>query len=278
MAALLMIDCGRLSFESMQAGAGEDAATALDATPSDGDGRPADGDLGGCVPSTPHDEDSDLRADACDPCPLRADDGADVDADGVGDACDPWPATPERIILFDPFVGQRPEWVVEGAFEFRTDEIRMDGRTSAASGRLLPAPGREVLEFTGRGRNADAGDHAAALEIGAASGLARYGCEVGVVSGAARLAFTSTLDQITYTTIAAMPMATTLASNEVRLTLELTPPNVRCEVVMMGELATVSGIVPGGFPAEVVRLTARGVEVEVDGFVRAGETAGAQQP
>ena len=50
------------------------------------------------------DHDGDLRGDACDVCPHRADNGADTDLDGVGDACDPRPAQPgDRIAYFEGF-------------------------------------------------------------------------------------------------------------------------------------------------------------------------------
>ncbi len=263
---MLLVGCGRLGFEP---GTGSVDANA-DAALLDADALPVDAGPSACVPTTVHDEDGDLLVDDCDPCPLRADDGADQDADGVGDACDPWPASAERIVLFDPFTLPRPEWMFDSVPEFRIDEIRMDGTGGAISGRTLPAPGREMLELVGRGKDLPVGDYAAALEIGASAGPERYGCEVGVVAGVRRLAFTFTLDGIVYTAFATAVMNTPLASNDVRLTLELTPPNVRCEAVVDGEYATASGQIPTGIPAEMIRMTARGFELEVDGFVRAG--------
>lgn len=76
------------------------------AVPLDTAGWPTNGGVGAlvCPPSLVSDEDGDLRDDACDNCPLDANDQTDTDRDGIGDLCDPHPMfAVERRALFDGF-------------------------------------------------------------------------------------------------------------------------------------------------------------------------------
>ena len=88
----------------------DEAALAPDAATVEVDAPPPDAVV--CVPTDPHDEDGDGRADECDLCPHLADD-ADVDADddGVGDPCDPRPGLPDRLERLITFATEPTGWV-----------------------------------------------------------------------------------------------------------------------------------------------------------------------
>ncbi|MBP6632347.1 MAG: thrombospondin type 3 repeat-containing protein [Kofleriaceae bacterium] len=61
------------------------------------------------------DEDADGLGNECDNCPYITNaDQADVDLDGVGDPCDRSASTAERLVFFDGFDTDRPEWTLTG--------------------------------------------------------------------------------------------------------------------------------------------------------------------
>ncbi len=73
-----------------------------------------------CALGPAHDEDGDTLADACDPCPMFADDpsptttaAADADGDGISTLCDTASNQPGHQ-LFDPFVTQSQAWLSSG--------------------------------------------------------------------------------------------------------------------------------------------------------------------
>jgi len=70
-----------------------------------------------------HDEDGDLYADSCDPCPSDFGDRTDSDGDGVGDACDPNPMTPgDSFVWFDSFASDDGMWTqTDGSWQFEND-------------------------------------------------------------------------------------------------------------------------------------------------------------
>jgi hypothetical protein len=85
-----------------------DASIDGPATPLDGDGDTILDTVDNCPAignTDQHNEDADPRGDACDPCPYLANAALEEDGDGdsIGNACDPHPASPDVVVLFDPF-------------------------------------------------------------------------------------------------------------------------------------------------------------------------------
>jgi hypothetical protein len=103
-------------------GGGSERDAAVDGVPdafvdSDGDGIPDARDNCRDKPNPDQaDEDGDGVGNACDLCPIDAD-NSDPDGDGVPGLCDPHPNTPgDKIVAFEPFAGPLPStWQVVGA-------------------------------------------------------------------------------------------------------------------------------------------------------------------
>jgi hypothetical protein len=103
--------------QHVDAGHGADA-DAIVPLPDDRDGDHVADEVDNC-PDTPNtnqgNEDGDALGDACDPCPIDAN-NTDTDGDGVGDACDPHPnAGGDKLVLFEGFkTGIPSAWNVVG--------------------------------------------------------------------------------------------------------------------------------------------------------------------
>jgi len=84
-----------------------------------------------CVPDTLPEEDGDGFADACDNCPLDANDQTDTDHDGIGDLCDPHPLYAiERMALFEGFNGDLSIGTqLSGTWQVTGGQLRQVGGT-----------------------------------------------------------------------------------------------------------------------------------------------------
>ena len=247
---MLLSACGRIGFDDLTPDAAGDAATAA------------------CATATGHDDDGDGLDDACDPCPLRAGDAADGDGDRVGDACDPLSIATERLVLFDPFLTRRHEWVFDTQEQFIPDKLRLAVVGTAASARQVLAPGREVFEVRGHVNAVGTGDHALSIQIGEIVGPRHYFCDLVFLAGEQLLSFVYTLDGVTYTPIEFLPVGAVLDGNDVRLTLAHLAPTVTCTATLGSTLITVGATIPVGIPDAAVFVTAANLDVDLDGFSR----------
>jgi len=86
-------------------------------------------------------EDGDKFGDACDPCPLVADNApADVDRDGIGDACDPNPTLKDTRWLFEGFHMGLPAWARTPNWVAVGDKLRVTaaGNTDQDGDNIVP--------------------------------------------------------------------------------------------------------------------------------------------
>jgi hypothetical protein len=75
-------------------------------------------------------EDGDALGDACDPCPVFADDEADMDGDGIGGGCDQDPVNGgDVLVLFEPF-NVPPTGVTNVGWEFIDGDARISDSTA----------------------------------------------------------------------------------------------------------------------------------------------------
>jgi hypothetical protein len=84
-------------------------------------------DMANCIGGTP-DEDSDLRADACDICAADPEPTgpSDADADGVPDACDPDPNMfGNRVVMFEPFNNNGGQWAIADGVSINNGFLEM---------------------------------------------------------------------------------------------------------------------------------------------------------
>lgn len=124
-------------------------------------------------PGGTHDEDGDLLADACDPCPHLAGTDVDADHDGVGDACDPEPAMPrQRWRMFDPFTELTALWDGWDPAQVAGDQLRIDGdgygELATTTGSLRIEVGGTILAVR------PASVHAFVIELGVVNNGERY--------------------------------------------------------------------------------------------------------
>lgn len=96
------------------------------------------------------DEDRDMRADGCDPCPADADttNGAlDDDGDGVGDVCDVDSSLLHQWSMFSGFHDPAHGWNIKsGLWAVRDDAFEQADATGGVATRELVAIGNPVVE------------------------------------------------------------------------------------------------------------------------------------
>ncbi len=244
----LVAGCGRFGFAVIDDGT--DAAT---------DAKP-------CIASG-HDEDGDGYDDACDVCPQRADTQIDTDDDGVGDACD-LQATQEQRTLFDPFTGRRPEWNYNGIETIVNDVMNVPGVGTSIRERMVAPPARNTWELGGVMLAVGAGSRQLSIQIGPTVGNGRYYCELYDDGATFFLQFTYTFNNNAFMRVASSSIPGRLDAGPVRMTLEHTPPGMRCLATWKGVDYVAQGAIPAGILAEALSVAFNNVDVDLQYFVR----------
>ena len=210
--ALALPACGRFGFGATpgdgppspngEAGGGDDDAPMIDGPTVDGpmvDG-PTGLEISTVCVEVGHDEDGDGVDDACDKCPHIADPAQpDADLDGVGDACDPSNSSSEKIVFFDPFTSQRPEWIhaiTNAPITYQGDSAFVDGGSGGnTSFSLAMSPNNRLFEVGGAVVNGASGSRQLTLFAGETVG--EYYCEIFDDTNFF-FGLTHTLDDMTY--------------------------------------------------------------------------------
>jgi hypothetical protein len=227
--------CGRIGFDAV-AGA---------------DGAVPGSDAGASFACTAgHDEDGDGVDDCVDVCPHIADPGqADSDGDHVGDACDPHPSLPiDRIVFFDPFVSQRPEWSFFAPAIYANDALEFDaaGSTWEMSQAFVPAP----HTFGFAGHVAPLGAIAPwQIALGFTDDTALYYCELFQDSSDA-IRVDYSYDQINFNSVAQAPEPS-LSGSTFAMTVSHFLPLLGCGANVDGTSASPSGAIPGDLPPAI---------------------------
>jgi len=245
------IACGRLGFES----------SAVSEPDGGADARVTD----------LHDEDGDGVPDPVDNCPhLASATQLDGDGDDVGDVCDPNPtAATERIAVFDPFVGPRPEWTLTGPTPtFDGERMIVDARGASFSAHLASAPpGNDLYLFSARIVAVGTGVSRQLL-IGAYQGPGAFYCELYDV-GSARLSLTYTVDGSGFPNLANAMLQSPIGLGPVTLALRNTPPSVTCTTSLPRIGTTpVSGAPPASIVPTHPYVYAGDMQIELDYFIQ----------
>jgi hypothetical protein len=239
MAVAVLAACGRLNFDN----------------------------AGACVP-VGHDEDGDAIDDACDVCPHEPDAAQrDSDGDGVGDACDLEPQAPrQRWALFDPFTSQTAAWQYGTGVQIANDALRLPGGAISVSASLNAPPAVDLFELAGPINGVSTSEHQVTLGIRAAADPASYFCELYELG---TLYFAATYTTGTgFPSLQQMPLPGTYPLEEVRITLENTPPTWRCRLRYGANDVTVGGDIPMGITPDIVLVSAKGVDIDLRYFAR----------
>lgn len=251
---VLLAGCGRLAFEPVPA-VTHDGTTA-------------------CASAVGHDEDGDGVDDACDGCPhLFTAEQSDRDGDGVGDECDPEPDIPrQRIAFFDPFVGgAHPEW----SFPVRVQPtfVTGEGRDSLRADTLEDffvmkrddAPADDVYAIGGRITMVGPGDRQLTIQPGRETGVAYY-CEIISNASVGRLAFTYTLDGMTYVSAVERPIQP-LDVGAFTLTMQQRPPDASCATTWPPQ-QELTATIPMGITPVHQSMFISGMVVELDYYLQ----------
>ena len=252
--ALLLGACGRVGFD----GARPDTASV--------DGAPLPGV---CEAPAGHDEDADGVDDACDVCPERGTSQADTDGDGVGDDCDPDGGLTHTRVLFDPFTGPRPAWILDSRHELPGEVLRSPALGIALIARLLGSPGSGVFATAGRVTAAGAtGDHQLTIRFGP-TGPGGYYCELYDGGTGLEFLFTYTYDDLNFFQVDGVDLPGPITASDFTLTLIHTPPTMTCIARWQGGKYMIGGTIPAGLPAEdATYVNAFNITSELDYFVR----------
>jgi hypothetical protein len=246
--AVALTGCGRLEFDRSH-----DAGAAADSTI--------------CVP-VGHDEDGDSVDDACDPCPARGPDGAelDTDGDGVGDECDISPLVQVREV-FDPFTAMRSDvWATMGGV-YTGDAVRFDNLNAGAGARMTGTPGRETFEITGNLVMGNPAEAQVLLDVGD-GGAAFYFCELYDGGADVHLSLTYTLDGVNYMQLDTALLPGRFDTGPFRLILDHDPPMTTCYGEWGGQRVSVSGSNPQTITAANTGVGTYQVQVDLTSFTR----------
>lgn len=222
-----------------------------------------------CPIGIDHDEDQDGVDDACDGCPHLADPAQlDGDGDGVNDICDPDPAVAaERIAFFDGFGGgPRPEWTFPSPTQPTfvvadgQDSMRVDARSDYFVMSRDAPPARDLYVIGGR-IGAITASRQLTIQAATATPGAYY-CELLSSDTTGKLAFTYTLDGMTYTAVAESP-TTPLATGAFTLTMRHDSMDVECTTSWAPQPA-ITGPIPGGIVPTRITSFVSGVELYID--------------
>ncbi len=245
------LGCGRVAFDAVSDGSAS----------SDG--------MMPCATGSGHDEDGDQIDDACDGCPHIADsDQGNEDGDGVGDVCDPSSSTAEQIAFFDPFIGKRSEWVVQGTVAPTYDGERLIVPASGLTYLYVPwTPGADIYILGGRlGTALPTGQRQVALDLRAMSQNQYYYCELFNAGGPGDfdVSLSSTINGSDYLSHDKTMVTGPLGDQPIALTMVRSPPSVSCTLPWRGTTHMVSGNYPPAIGAERFGLLMQGVPAEIE--------------
>ncbi|HEY4057324.1 MAG TPA: hypothetical protein VGM39_11985, partial [Kofleriaceae bacterium] len=142
----------------------------------------------------------------------------------VGDACDPHAGVSDKLVMFDPFLVKRAEWVTPQQADFQTDHVIFTGVDDSVGMVLEGTPsgtyemGGTVTQIgTTPGRA-----HQFAIEAHVTNGVGSYYCEVynDPMLGMINFKLTYTEDDITHAGLAEADVIGTLAAADFRLVFD----------------------------------------------------------
>jgi hypothetical protein len=229
----------------------------------------AGGDSGvACAAPVGHDEDGDGVDDACDNCPhLPNPDQADGDGDGVGDVCDPNPTVArERIVLFDPFTTQRPEWTFPTRQPiYEGDSIFADARTSPLMHAvLMQAPTTDLYAIGGDFTAAGGGTIRQLIVAGNSSGVQSFWCQLYNTS----FAISYTLDGVTAPSVQQVTAQDVGTTGHFDLAFHITPQELDCSTTWPAMLQMIGGPTPAGITPNQLEIAWQYVAVRLYYFIQ----------